>query len=95
VDIFDAAMKYQLASIPVIILAGKHYGTGSPRDWVAKGQAMLVCTMIFLQVCRKCPAACATKTFLATVHVICHLVHFRSGHYVIGVANCGSRCLDK
>jgi len=36
-------MKYQLANIPVVILAGKNYGTGSPRDWMAKGQAMLVC----------------------------------------------------
>jgi len=44
VDVFDAAMKYQLADILIIILAGKNYGTGSPRDWVAKGQAMLVCT---------------------------------------------------
>jgi len=43
--VFDAAMKYQLADIPAIILAGKNYGTGSPRDWVAKGQAVLVCTM--------------------------------------------------
>jgi len=42
VDVFDAAMKYQLAAVPLIILAGKNYGTGSPRDWVAKGQAMLV-----------------------------------------------------
>jgi len=40
-------MKYQLAAIPVIILAGKNYGTGSPRDWAAKGQAMLVCTTNF------------------------------------------------
>jgi len=38
-------MKYQSAGVPLIILAGKNYGTGSPRDWVAKGQAMLVCTV--------------------------------------------------
>jgi len=38
-------MKYKLADIPLIILAGKNYGTGSPRDWVAKGQAALVCAV--------------------------------------------------
>jgi aconitate hydratase len=35
--IYDAAMKYQEAGIPCIILAGKEYGTGSSRDWAAKG----------------------------------------------------------
>ncbi len=35
--IFDAAMKYKEAGIPAIVLAGKEYGTGSSRDWAAKG----------------------------------------------------------
>ncbi|MCZ2121945.1 MAG: aconitate hydratase AcnA [Anaerolineales bacterium] len=35
--IFDAAMKYQSAGVPSIILAGKEYGSGSSRDWAAKG----------------------------------------------------------
>lgn len=39
--IFDAAMKYQEAKRPLIILAGKEYGTGSSRDWAAKGPALL------------------------------------------------------
>jgi aconitate hydratase len=41
-EVYDAAMKYREAGSSVIILAGKNYGVGSPRDWVAKGQAMLV-----------------------------------------------------
>jgi Aconitase C-terminal domain len=41
-EVHDAAMKYRASGSPVIILAGKDYGVGSPRDWVAKGQAMLV-----------------------------------------------------
>jgi len=41
-EVFEAALKYQAAGSPIIILAGKDYGIGSPRDWVAKGQAMLV-----------------------------------------------------
>jgi aconitate hydratase len=35
--IFDAAMKYQSEGHPVIVIAGKEYGTGSSRDWAAKG----------------------------------------------------------
>jgi aconitate hydratase len=36
-SIFDAAMRYQEDDIPVIVIAGKEYGTGSSRDWAAKG----------------------------------------------------------
>jgi len=39
--IFDAAMKYKEQGIPLIILAGKEYGTGSSRDWAAKGPLLL------------------------------------------------------
>jgi aconitate hydratase len=38
--IFDAAMKYRDAGIPLCILAGKEYGSGSSRDWAAKGPFM-------------------------------------------------------
>jgi aconitate hydratase len=40
-SIFDAAMKYQKENIPLIILAGHEYGTGSSRDWAAKGTKLL------------------------------------------------------
>ena len=36
-SMYDGAMKYQNEGVPVIILAGKEYGTGSSRDWAAKG----------------------------------------------------------
>jgi aconitate hydratase len=36
-SIYDAAMRYKEAGTPLIILAGKEYGTGSSRDWAAKG----------------------------------------------------------
>jgi aconitate hydratase len=39
--IFDAAMKYKMDRIPLVILAGKEYGTGSSRDWAAKGTLLL------------------------------------------------------
>ena len=39
--IFDAAMKYQAEGVPTIVLAGKEYGTGSSRDWAAKGPLLL------------------------------------------------------
>ncbi len=40
-SIYDAAMRYQAENIPLIILAGKEYGTGSSRDWAAKGTYLL------------------------------------------------------
>lgn len=40
-SIYDAAMKYIAADVPTIILAGKEYGTGSSRDWAAKGPKLL------------------------------------------------------
>ena len=39
--IYDASMAYQAAGIPLVILAGKEYGSGSSRDWAAKGTALL------------------------------------------------------
>lgn len=39
---FDAAEQYQQAGLPLIILAGKEYGSGSSRDWAAKGPFLLV-----------------------------------------------------
>jgi aconitate hydratase len=40
-SIYDAAMKYQGAGVPLIVLAGQEYGTGSSRDWAAKGTRLL------------------------------------------------------
>ncbi len=40
-SIYDAAMRYKKEHIPVIILAGKEYGSGSSRDWAAKGPRLL------------------------------------------------------
>ncbi len=39
--IYDAAMKYQAEGTPLVVLAGKEYGTGSSRDWAAKGTQLL------------------------------------------------------
>ncbi len=41
VPIFDAAMAYQKEGTPLVIIAGQEYGTGSSRDWAAKGTALL------------------------------------------------------
>ncbi|HEV2914431.1 MAG TPA: aconitate hydratase [Pyrinomonadaceae bacterium] len=40
-SIYDASVKYQAAGIPLIVLAGQEYGTGSSRDWAAKGTRLL------------------------------------------------------
>jgi aconitate hydratase len=39
--IYDASINYQSAGVPLVILAGKEYGSGSSRDWAAKGTALL------------------------------------------------------
>ena len=39
--IYDAAMRYQAAGTPLVVLAGKEYGSGSSRDWAAKGTLLL------------------------------------------------------
>ncbi len=39
--IYDAAMKYQEAGVPLVVIAGKEYGSGSSRDWAAKGTMLL------------------------------------------------------
>ncbi|BCW87367.1 Aconitate hydratase A [Alphaproteobacteria bacterium SO-S41] len=39
--IYDAAMKYEAEKVPLVIFAGKEYGTGSSRDWAAKGTLLL------------------------------------------------------
>jgi aconitate hydratase len=39
--IYDAAMRYQAEGVPLLVVAGKEYGTGSSRDWAAKGTRLL------------------------------------------------------
>jgi aconitate hydratase len=39
--IYDASMAYQAAGVPLVVLAGKEYGSGSSRDWAAKGTTLL------------------------------------------------------
>jgi len=39
--IYDAAMQYQKEGVPLVVIAGKEYGTGSSRDWAAKGTRLL------------------------------------------------------
>jgi aconitate hydratase len=40
-SIYDAAMRYQRDNVPLVIVAGQEYGTGSSRDWAAKGTRLL------------------------------------------------------
>ena len=40
-SMYDAAMRYQREGVPLVIVAGKEYGTGSSRDWAAKGTQLL------------------------------------------------------
>lgn len=49
-DVYDAAMRYKDESTQLIIVAGKDYGTGSSRDWAAKGPWILVSLKISLSM---------------------------------------------
>src|SRR3954463_2000277 len=40
-SIYDAAIEYQKAGVPLVVVGGKEYGTGSSRDWAAKGTNLL------------------------------------------------------
>ena len=48
-SIYDASMAYQQAGVPLIILAGQEYGTGSSRDWAAKGTNLLGVKVVVAQ----------------------------------------------
>jgi aconitate hydratase len=47
--VFDAAMKYKEAGTPLVVLSGKEYGTGSSRDWAAKGTFLLGVKMVIAE----------------------------------------------
>ena len=48
-SIYDAAMRYQKNNTPLVVLAGKEYGTGSSRDWAAKGTKLLGIEVVIAQ----------------------------------------------
>jgi len=48
-DIYDAAMRYQADNVPLVVFAGKEYGTGSSRDWAAKGTTLLGVRAVIVQ----------------------------------------------
>jgi aconitate hydratase len=47
--IYDAAMRYRSGGVPLVVLAGKEYGTGSSRDWAAKGTLLLGVRVVIAQ----------------------------------------------
>jgi aconitate hydratase len=48
-SIYDASIKYQASSVPLVVLAGQEYGTGSSRDWAAKGTNLLGVKVVIAQ----------------------------------------------
>jgi aconitate hydratase len=49
VTIYDAAMRYRAEGTPLMVIAGKEYGTGSSRDWAAKGSLLLGVTAVLVE----------------------------------------------
>jgi aconitate hydratase len=48
-SIYDAAVHYQAAGVPLVVFAGQEYGTGSSRDWAAKGTLLLGVRVVIAQ----------------------------------------------
>ena len=48
IAIYDAAMLYKAEGIPLAVIAGKEYGSGSSRDWAAKGPRLLGVRVVFM-----------------------------------------------
>ena len=53
--IYDAAMEYAEEGTPLVVLAGKEYGSGSSRDWAAKGTNLLGVRAVIARVLRAHP----------------------------------------
>jgi aconitate hydratase A / 2-methylisocitrate dehydratase len=47
--IYDASVKYQDAGVPLMVIAGKEYGSGSSRDWAAKGTLLLGVSVVIAE----------------------------------------------
>lgn len=54
-DVFDCAERYARDKVPLILIAGKDYGSGSSRDWAAKGPYLLVSTVSNKRFCVSMP----------------------------------------
>jgi aconitate hydratase len=71
-SIFDAAMRYKQEGTPLLIIAGKEYGTGSSRDWAAKGTMLLgaraVIAESFERIHRSAWACCRCSSRMARMH---------------------------
>src|SRR5262249_24455565 len=52
-SIYDAAKRYEADGVPLLILAGKEYGSGSSRDWAAKGTALLGVRAVLAESCER------------------------------------------
>jgi aconitate hydratase len=52
--IYDASVAYQAAGVPLVILAGKEYGSGSSRDWAAKGTQLLGVKAVITRSFERC-----------------------------------------
>jgi aconitate hydratase len=53
--IYDAAIQYKAEGVPLIVIAGKEYGTGSSRDWAAKGTLLLGVKAVITRIVRAHP----------------------------------------
>ena len=70
-DVFDAAERYKKEGRSLIIIAGKDYGSGSSRDWAAKGPWMLVSVFVCMYICLSRLIRALPSSFLPTGYQGC------------------------
>ena len=86
-SIFDASVKYQQEKIPLIVLAGKEYGSGSSRDWAAKGPLLLGIRAVIAESYER-----IHRSNLVGMGIL--PLQFRSGENVVGLGLCGEEIYD-
>jgi aconitate hydratase len=86
-SIFDAAMKYQTDRVPVIVIAGKEYGSGSSRDWAAKGPLLLGVRAVIAESYER-----IHRTNLVCMGIL--PLQFESGHNAASLGLIGAETFD-
>jgi aconitate hydratase len=86
-SIYDAAMKYEKENVPLLVLAGKEYGSGSSRDWAAKGPRLLGVRAVIAESYER-----IHRSNLVGMGVL--PLQFRTGENVVGLGLTGEEVYD-
>ena len=86
-SIYDAAMRYKQAGTPLLVLAGKEYGSGSSRDWAAKGTLLLGVRAVIAESFERIHRS--NLVFMGVLPLV-----FREGDSAAGLGLCGEESFE-